>query len=230
MANFHPPLKAVAFDAYGTLFDVYSVGATADRFFPGRGETLAHLWRDKQIEYTRLRTLCDKYVSFWQVTEDALTFACLRLNLTVTPPQRAELLDQYRRLKAYDENSGALKRLNAMGLPLAILSNGDPEMLADAVSAAGLGSHFDHLLSVDSVQRFKTAPEAYQLGPDALGFRPEEILFASSNGWDIAGATWFGYTTFWVNRTAQPMEQLGVRAHAEGRSLDDLVKFVAQRV
>ena len=219
-------IAAVAFDAYGTLFDVYSIGATTDRLFPGRGAELAALWRDKQIEYTRLRTLCDRYASFWQCTGDALDYAAARLGLPLDATGRALLLDGYAQLKAFPENVEALTQLRALGLPLAILSNADPAMLDAAVDAAALRGFFDHLLSADSVRRFKTAPEVYQLGPDAFGVPASQILFVSSNGWDIAGASWFGYTTFWVNRGGLPAERLGTSPAGEGRGLGDVVSFV----
>lgn len=226
----NPALRAVVFDAYGTLFDVYAVGPAAERLFPGHGAALAALWRDKQIEYTRLRTLCDRYASFWDVTQDALVFAARKLGLALEQGARTELLAQYRRLPAFPENAAALQRLRALGLPLAILSNANTDMLAGAVASAGLEGYFGQLLSADRVRRFKTAPEVYRLGPEAFGCAAGEILFVSSNGWDVAGATWFGYTTFWVNRGGQPAEELGVAACGEGRSLEDVVGFAAARV
>jgi len=229
MASEEQRLQAVAFDAYGTLFDVFSIGALAEDLFPGKGKIIAQVWRDKQIEYTRLRTLCGRYENFWQCTQDALRFVDRALQLDMSSAQRDDLLDAYRRLKPFNENVRALERLRAMGLKLAILSNGNLDMLETVVGAAAMTSHFDYLLSVDSVRKFKTAPEAYQLAPDAFGCSARQILFASSNGWDIAGATWFGFTTFWVNRSAQPAEEL-IPPHAEGRSLDDLVRFAANRV
>lgn len=221
-------IRAIAFDAYGTLFDVYSVAATADAAFPGRGTELAALWRDRQIEYTWLRTMSGRYADFLQVTGDALDFACARLGLALDADTRARLLAQYEVLAAFPENGAALHRLKALGLPLAILSNGTPSMLASAVESAGFSGIFDHVLSVDAVQQFKTASAAYQLGPEAFGCPAQEILFVSSNSWDVCGATWFGYTTFWVNRTGLPPERLGVDPTAEGRSLDDLVAFVGR--
>lgn len=215
-------IKAIAFDAYGTLFDVYSVGALGEEMFPGKGAALATLWRDKQITYTQLRTLCDRYADFRQVTGDALDYAGEALGLGMTAEQRDRLMGQYERLSAFSEVPGVLAALKAKNLPLAILSNGTPGMLRTAADAAGISPLLDHLLSVDSVRRFKTAPEAYQLGPDAFGVPAGEILFVSSNGWDVSGATWFGYTTFWVNRTGAPRERLGVAPTAEGRSLEDL--------
>jgi 2-haloacid dehalogenase len=220
-------IKAIAFDAYGTLFDVYSIGALAEEMFPGAGKPLAELWRDRQIDYTRIRTLSGRYADFWSLTGDALDFACDRLGLALTHAVRARLMDQYARLPPFAENLGALTQLRRLGLPLAILSNGTPDMIASAVSAASLDGVFDHILSADRVRRFKTAPEAYQLGPDAFGCPAAEIVFVSSNAWDVCGATWFGYTAFWVNRTGAPLERLGVRPAGEGRSLDDVVTFAS---
>jgi 2-haloacid dehalogenase len=220
-------IKAVLFDAYGTLFDVYSIGALAEQLFPGSGPALAELWRDRQIDYSRIRTLCQRYADFWSVTGDALDFACERLGLALTAAARAQLMAQYARLTPFPENRDALLALRGHAMSLAILSNGSPDMLASAVAAAGMDGLFDHILSVDRVRRFKTAPEAYRMGPDALGCPAANILFVSCNGWDICGAAWFGYTTFWVNRAGAPLERLGVRPTAEGRSLLDVVDFVA---
>jgi 2-haloacid dehalogenase len=220
-------IKAIAFDAYGTLFDVYSVGALAEEIFPGSGARLAELWRDRQIDYTRLRTLSGRYADFGQITGDALDFACKRLGLPLGTTDRERLMGQYARLAAFPETLAALRQLRAMGLPLAILSNGTPGMIATAVSAAGMDGLFAHILSADSVRRYKTAAEVYQLGPDACGCPPAEILFVSSNGWDACGATWFGYTAFWVNRAGLPLERLGVTPAAQGRSLSDVVAFVS---
>jgi 2-haloacid dehalogenase len=221
-------IKAVAFDAYGTLFDVYSIGALAEELFAGRGAELAALWRDKQIEYTRLRTLCSRYADFWQVTEDGLAFACAQLGLALSEASKQRLMDQYARLSPHPEVRAALLRFKAKGLPLAILSNGTRPMLESAVAAAGMDGLFDHLLSVDAVQKYKTAPEAYQLGPDAFGCDVSEILFVSSNCWDACCATWFGYTTFWINRTGGPLERLGVAPTATGRTMDDVVAFLGK--
>ena len=223
-------IKAVAFDAYGTLFDVYSIGALAEAIFPGSGRALAELWRDRQIDYTRIRTLSGCYADFWAITADALDYACKRLGLALPDTARHRLLEQYAHLEPFAENRGALQQLRGLGLSLAILSNGTPGMIASAVSAAGWDGFFDHILSADSVAKFKTAPEVYQLGPDAFGCNAAEILFVSSNAWDACGAAWFGYTAFWVNRAGAPLERLGVRPAGEGRTLDDVVSFARSRV
>ena len=221
-------IKAIAFDAYGTLFDVYSVGSLAEQLFPGKGVALANLWRDTQIAYTRLRTLSNRYAPFYRVTEDALAFSARRLGLDLTPEAGTRLMSEYACLSAFPENLGALKALKAMGLPMAILSNGTPEMLDIAVKSAGMAGLFDRLLSVDTVKKYKTAPEAYQLGPDAFKLPTRDILFVSSNCWDAIGATWFGYTTFWINRSGQPLEELGTTPGAQGSLLTDIVDYVRQ--
>ncbi|WP_298905015.1 haloacid dehalogenase type II [uncultured Aliiroseovarius sp.] len=219
------PIKAIAFDAYGTLLDVYSVGALAEEFFPGKGADIAVTWRDKQIEYTRLRTMCDQYADFWQVTGDGLDYACELHGVTPTAAQRAALMGAYEKLTAFQENHAQLTRLKAAGVPMAILSNGTPAMLDSALEAAGLDGLLDHVLSVDSVGKFKTAPEAYQMGPDVFGCDASEILFVSSNCWDICGATWFSYHTIWLNRYGLPMERLGVEPMAHGTSLKDVADY-----
>ena len=217
--------QAIAFDAYGTLFDVYSIGALAEKCYPGKGDALAALWRDKQIEYTRLRTMCSMYKPFWEVTQDALIFSCKKLGLQLDFDAQNILMGQYAKLQAFPENLAVLRQMN---LKLAILSNGNLHMLESAVNAAGMQGLFSHLLSVDAVKKFKTAPEAYQLGPDVFGLPAKKILFVSSNGWDVCGATWFGYTSFWVNRANAPMEELGVTPDGQGSSLTDLLSFVSQ--
>ena len=224
-----PRLRAIAFDAYGTLFDVYSVGALAEQLFPGKGAELAALWRDRQIEYTRLRTMSGHYRPFWEITRDALVFAARKLGLALDEATRERLMNQYACLSPFPENLPALKSIKTLGLPMAILSNGTPQMLDIAVKSAGMSGLFDHLLSVDAVQQYKTAPAAYQLGPDAFGCKPQEILFVSSNCWDACGATWFGYTTFWINRSGQPLEELGVSPTATGRLLTEVADFARQR-
>ncbi|WP_136419607.1 haloacid dehalogenase type II [Herbaspirillum sp. ST 5-3] len=223
-------IHAIAFDAYGTLFDVYSIGALAERLFPKRGTALAELWRDKQIEYTRLRTMCSMYKPFWEVTQDALVFACKKLQLNLTLEAQSMLMGQYAKLQAFPENLAVLQKLQGMGLKLAILSNGNPQMLESAVEAAGMRGIFNHILSVDAVRKFKTAPEAYQLAPDVFGLSPKSILFVSSNCWDVCGATWFGYTTFWVNRAGAPLEELGVTPDATGPDMNALLQFVQKQI
>lgn len=217
--------RAVLFDAYGTLFDVFSVSHAAEQLFPGRGEKLALLWRDKQIEYTRLLTMSGRYQTFWHITRASLRYAAKRFELPLDEAGEAQLLNQYRHLSAFPENRAVLTELNRLGVPVGILSNGDPAMLAVAVRSAGIQELLQHVLSVDTVKRFKTDPAAYALGPQALGMPARDILFVSSNAWDAIGATWFGYTTLWVNRTGAPPEQLETHPTRTGASLREVLAF-----
>ena len=217
--------RAVLFDAYGTLFDVYSVGLLAEQLFPGHGERLALLWREKQIDYTRLLTMSGRYKPFWEVTRAGLRYAAARLTLPLNEVAEERLMNQYRHLSAFPENREVLVELNRRGVVAGILSNGDPQMLGVAVKSAGLTELLTHVLSVHGVQRFKTDPAAYALGPQALKMPAHEILFVSSNGWDAIGATWFGYTTLWVNRAGLPLEQLDTAPSSTGSSLRDVLTF-----
>ncbi len=219
-------VRAILFDAYGTLFDVHSIATLAQELFPLDGSRLAQQWRDTQIEYSRLRTLSGQYRPFSVVTEDALVFALHKLGIDSDAQQRNRLLRQYNRLDVFPETLATLKTLKSLGLPLGILSNGDPPMLGAVLAHAGLAECFDHVLSAHAVERFKTAPEVYQLGLDALAAPAREVLFVSSNCWDVVGARWFGYITLWVNRADAPLEELGVAPHQTGSSLQDVVTFV----
>lgn len=222
----HP--KAVLFDAYGTLFDVYSVGLLAEQLFPGQGQALSVLWRDKQIEYTRLVTGSgdgEHYQPFWELTRAGLHYACKRLGLDLTPEREQQLMNEYRHLSAFPEDREVLKALKARRVKTGILSNGDPQMLAVAVRSAGLEGLLDHVLSVDAVRKYKTHPDAYRLGTQALRLEPKQILFVSCNGWDALAATWFGFRTLWVNRYQLPFEELGTQPTRIGSSLRDVLAF-----
>jgi 2-haloacid dehalogenase len=221
-----PAPRAVLFDAYGTLFDVYSVGLTAEQLFPGAGDRLGRLWRSLQIDYTRLASMGGAYQPFWDLTRAALQAAAEQLGLSLSAEAEAQLMNQYRHLSAFPENRAVLQALKERGIPTAILSNGDPEMLAIAVRSAGFGELLDHVLSVHATRRYKTDPAAYQVGVDALGLPARDMLFVSSNGWDAIGATWFGYQTLWVNRTGAPLERLGTTPHHQGQTLRDVLPLI----
>lgn len=220
----HVP-RAVLFDAYGTLFDVYSVGLLAEQLFPGHGDKLGVLWRDKQIEYTRLVSMSGQYRPFWELTRAGLRFAAQRLGLALDSTAEERLMNQYRHLSAFPENLEVLRALQSRGIKAGILSNGDPEMLGVAVRSAGFSGLLDPVLSVHSIRKYKTDPAAYALGPQALGLPARDILFVSSNGWDAIGATWYGYTTLWVNRAGLPIEQLDTAPTRLGSSLRDVLDF-----
>jgi len=181
---------------------------------------LSNLWRQKQLEYTWLRSLMDRYEDFWTVTEQALRFALRRLGIRADEARFQTLMASYLTLAAFAEVRDALTRLD--GIPLGILSNGSPRMLEAVLRASGLAGAFRHVLSVDSVRTYKPSPRVYELGPRAFALKPAEILFVSSNGWDVAGARAFGYRVCWCNRQAAPREELGIIADQEVRSLDEL--------
>jgi 2-haloacid dehalogenase len=224
-------LRAALFDVFGTLLDVYSVTQRAEALFPGHGARLAVIWRDKQIEYSRLRTLSGRYATFSQVTREALEYALDVLKVAHTSTQRRELVDEYRRLAPFPDAGPVLDDLRFAGVTLGVLSNGDPEMLEAALVSAGLHRHFDVLLSADQVRAFKTDPSVYALGPRALKRAASDILFVSSNGWDASGAAWYGYTSCWINRAGLPPERLDVQPHHVGSDLttvtDVLLKEIA---
>jgi 2-haloacid dehalogenase len=233
--------RAVLFDAYGTLFDVYSVGMLAEQLFPGQGAALAKLWRDKQIDYSRLLTTCNDgahYEPFWSVTEKALRYAIefIATHADSMPANGQfgskntalavqQLMNQYRHLSAYPENREVLTELKSRGIVTGILSNGDPAMLDIAVKSAGLSDVLDHVISVDAIRKFKTHPDAYALGPKTTGLSLKQTLFVSSNGWDALAATWYGYRTLWVNRANLPPEQIGPTPTRTGSSLRDVFSF-----
>jgi 2-haloacid dehalogenase len=217
--------KAVLFDVYGTLLDVYSVALRAEQMFPGAGEHLARAWRDRQIEYSRLVSMSGRYRPFWQLTRDALQVSAAALRLPLDSAGEDSLMNEYRHLSAFPENRAVLQFLAERGIRAGVLSNGDPEMLDVTLRSAGLTDLIDPILSVHATRRYKTDPAAYALGPVALGLPACEILFVSSNCWDAIGAAWYGFTTLWVNRADAPMEQLGIQPTRVGRSLRDVLEF-----
>jgi 2-haloacid dehalogenase len=209
--------RAFAFDAYGTLFDVHAAigrhraaaGPDADRF--------SELWRAKQLEYTWTLTLAGRYVDFWTLTERALDFALARFS-SVDRALKPKLLDAYLRLEAFPDARTALRDLKGRGEATAILSNGSPNMLAAAVEAAGIGGDLDAVLSVDAIGIYKPRPEVYALVAERFRIAPGEVVFVSSNRWDVMGAAAFGFRTAWVNRTKMPEEY----APAPDAALTDL--------
>ena len=217
--------KAVLFDVYGTLLDVYSVGLRAEQMFPGAGERLARAWRDRQIEYSRLVSMSGRYRPFWQLTRDALRVSAAALGLSLDTAGEDGLMNEYRHLSAFPENRAVLRALAERGVRAGVLSNGDPDMLDVTLRSAGLTDLLDPILSVHATRRYKTDPAAYALGTAALELQAAEILFVSSNCWDAIGATWFGYTTLWINRADAPMEQLGAVPSRVGHSLRDVLEF-----
>lgn len=222
-------IRAVLFDVFGTLLDTQSVAVRAEQLFPGHGPQLAKLWRDKQLEYTRLRTMSSRYATFTQVTEDALQYACEAMALPLDAAARGLLMHEYTQLTAHADAVPALQRLQEAGVTIGVLTNGDPGLIEDVLHGAQLAEYFDVLLSADQVHAFKTAPSVYELGPLTLKHPAHELLLVSSNCWDAIGAKWYGYVSFWVNRGGLPLDRVGVRPDGIGRSLDDAVNFHLQQ-
>jgi len=219
-------IKGLAFDAYGTLYDVHSVIELCEQLFPGHGTALSNAWRLKQLQYSWLRSLMDRYADFWKVTEDGLVFAANSLNLKLDPAKRKQLLEAYLSLKTFPDVLAGLKELSAAGYKLAILSNGAPRMLQEVTKNAKIEQFLAHIISVDELKIYKPNPRVYQLASKRLGTAPEATGFVSSNSWDIAGAASFGLTTFWINRGNQPVDELGFPAHRMVTKLSDLLPLL----
>jgi 2-haloacid dehalogenase len=225
--------KLIAFDAYGTLFDVYSMGQLAEELFPGNGQAFALMWRDRQIEYTRLVTMSDPspngskyYLPFWELTIRSLRYACKRMNLTLSSDDEKCLMDQYAKLTSFEDSLAVLKNIKGRGIATAILSNGSKDMLATVVESNGLKPYLDKVVTVEEVRLFKTSPQAYELLLKAFPVKKEEILFVSSNAWDALAAKWYGFDVFWVNRLAHPYEEIGEKPDYEGNSLSKVLEEI----
>ena len=214
-------VRACVFDAYGTILDFASAAARCPDIPDDRRAALTALWRDKQLQYTWLRSLQGRYADFWQVTGEALDFSLDALALQA-PGRRDRLMDLYRTLTAFPDVPGVLRDLRATGFATAILSNGSPAMLAAAIEAAGLHGLFDAVLSVDAVGVFKTHPRVYQYALDRLGVKAAEVSFQSANGWDAYAASDFGMRVVWCNRQGQPRERLPGAPDHVVRSLAEL--------
>ena len=220
-------MKAIAFDAYGTLFDVLSVTAVCDELFPGRGDILAQLWRAKQLQYSLLRSLMRRYKDFWRLTEDGLVYAAKSLTLDLTPEKRLRLMDAYVNLEVFPDVKPGLETLKQHGVRLAILSNGAPAMLEAATKSAGIRALLDLVISADALKTFKPSPAVYELASTRLNVNPRELGFVSSNSWDVHGAGSAGLTTFWIQRNAQePPEELGFPASQVVRAITDLPDLI----
>jgi len=227
--------KLIAFDAYGTLFDVYSMGQLAEELFPGRGQEFSVMWRDRQIDYTRLVTMSDPnpngskyYLPFWELTIRSLRYVGKRMNLSLTPENEQRLMGEYAKLSSFEDSLRVVKAIQEKGISTAILSNGSREMLATVVESNGLKPYLDKVVTVEDVRLFKTAPQAYELLLKAFPVQKAEVLFVSSNAWDALAAKWYGFDVFWVNRLGHPFEEIGEKPNYEGNSLTKVLEVVIQ--
>lgn len=226
------PIKICVFDAYGTLFDV-SAAARLAADEPGfealadHWPQIAEIWRRKQLQYTWIRAITDVHADFWHVTQDALDWALAASGLDGDDRLRNRLLDLYLDLTAYSEVPDMLAELRAAGMRTAILSNGSPTMLERAVGAAGIGSLLDAVISVESVGVFKPHASVYELVRKRFLCETDAVLFVSSNGWDAAAATGFGFHTVWVNRADEPIDRLPWTPHHLATDLSIIPSLVA---
>ena len=218
-------IRACVFDAYGTLFDFSSAASGCKDALGEQTSALTTLWRDKQLQYTWLRSLQGRHADFWQVTGDALDYALETLGIA-KPALRQRLMDLYLTLRPFPEVPDVLRRLQGAGVKTAILSNGTPAMLATAVASAGIGDLLDAVISVEDVGVFKPHPHVYQLACDRLGIGAENIAFASSNAWDAYAASAFGMRVVWCNRYGQKPERLPGQPDHIVTTLSDLPALV----
>jgi 2-haloacid dehalogenase len=220
------PIRAVLFDAF-PLFDPRPVLAVAERVDPERGAMLVQAWRTRQFEYQWLRALGDRYVDFWQATEDSLAFAARQVGLALTTEKQKQLMAPYADLAVWPDVAETLPMIERLGVKLGMLSNLTGSMLESGLAKAKLRSLFAHVLSTDRVRSYKPARPAYQLGMDTLGLERSEILFVAFAGWDVAGAVWFGYPTYWLNRLGSVTEELDATPLGTGTNLQSLLAFLA---
>lgn len=218
-------IKALVFDAYGTLLDVHSVVALCEKLFPGKGTALSQLWRAQQLEYTWLRSLMGRYEDFAQVTADALRYACGALDLKLELSHVLRLMDAYDSLSPFPDVLETMPRLTQY--TRAILSNGSQPMLDAAVKHAGLAAHLDVVLGVDALKIYKPDPRVYQLAVSRLAAAKTAIGFVSSNYWDVAGAKAFGFNVFWINRGGARPDALGATPDAVLGGLGELPDLVS---
>jgi 2-haloacid dehalogenase len=214
-------IRACVFDAYGTLFDFASAAANCHDVLGDKTDRLTTLWRDKQLQYAWLRSLLGRHADFWRVTGDALDYALAAVDLQ-RPGLRDRLMNLYLSLNPFPEVPQTLRRLKAIGMRTAILSNGSPAMLGPVVANAGIADLIDHVLSVEEAGIYKPHPMVYQLAVNRLGVMPRSILFLSSNAWDAWAASAFGMRVAWCNRYGQPREHLPGAPDREITSLAEL--------
>jgi 2-haloacid dehalogenase len=219
-------IHGIVFDLYGTLYDTAGVARACEHAFPTNGARLAAAWRAKQLEYTWLRSLMERYADFETVTEDALRFCCAELGLALDAGTARTLCDQYLRLPPFPDMPATLRRLRDAGLPLVVVSNGSHRTLAQVIGNSGMKWGFDQLISADDVRVFKPHRKVYLLAEQRMGCAREHLLYVSANGWDAAAASLFGFPVCWINRQPKPFEQLGAAPLVEVVDLETMADWV----
>lgn len=217
-------IKALVFDVYGTLFDVHSVTAKAESLYGGQGKKISQLWRKKQLEYSTLREIMGTYKPFSAVTLDALRHTLNELGLQSVEQQEDELMREYKALILYPEVSQVLNKLSDKRL--AVFSNGSRDMLEPLIERSAINRQMDNIISVDDIKRYKPSPASYGYALEQLGLEPTEVLFLSSNGWDVAGAKNFGFRTAWINRSGQADEELDSRPDTVCEDLNGVLEWL----
>jgi 2-haloacid dehalogenase len=220
-------IRGICFDLF-TLFDPRSVVTVAHSIAAERAVELCEAWRSRQFEYAWLRVAAGQYQDFRVVTAEALLYAARGLKLELSAGERERLVEAYSQLEPWPDTRAALLAWKQAGLRLAPLANYSPSMISKLLAHAGLSELFDAQISTDVARTFKPDPRAYGLGPATLGLEREQIAFAAFGGWDAAGARWFGYPTFWVNRLGVPAEELAPGPDATGPTLAELARFVTE--
>lgn len=216
-------IKAFVFDVYGTLFDVTALKKDCEELYPGYGEKISQGWRAKQVEYFLLRQLMGNYATLRSITQGALVYTLKENGLEVSGQNEQRLLEAYLRLPLYEEVEEVLNQLENENL--VVFSNGPHDMLDPLIEHAGLTDLFDQVLSVDEIKQFKPAPLSYQYALEKLNVEKHEVLFMSSNGWDISGAKNFGFQTAWINRKDLPVEELDLEPDYIFSDLNGLLKW-----
>ncbi|MUK88209.1 haloacid dehalogenase type II [Ornithinibacillus sp. L9] len=216
-------IKALLFDVYGTLVDVHSVEEKCNELFKDKGKEISILWHQKQLEYSFLRQMMGQYEPFINITLDSLRYTLKKLNHDYDNDNLQLLLEAYKNLSPYQEVKSVLKQMKHK--KLAVISNGSRDMLEPLIQNSGLEPFFDEIISVDDIKQFKPTPASYTYALNVLGVEREEVLFMSSNGWDISGARSFGFKTAWINRENSPIEELNLKPRSIYQDLNGILEW-----
>ncbi|TMI82694.1 MAG: haloacid dehalogenase type II [Bacteroidetes bacterium] len=218
-------IKALAFDAFA-IFDPRPIFKTVEALFPDQGKQLTQIWQHKQFSYQWLRLLGNKYKNFWDITKDALNVAFVQCGINDKEKEKALIMAKYENISVWPDVTQALRQIKQENITVCLLSNMTAKMLHRGIENASLNKYFDFVISTDERETYKPSPKAYQVAVEKLRIRKEEILFVPFAGWDLAGAKWFGYPTFWLNRLNSSPEMLDAEPDGQGNNLDELLEFV----